>query len=225
MGARSRQGCLPCRRRKKKCDEIKPICTACERNCLGCDWPALPFHLEPMKSTAFLGPDELGFLLTSMARTPIGLARIPIPLSPLALSRPMSFGLQSPRLLYHYIKDTANSLVCLQDNDNPFLHTIVPAALNDDLLMHAILALSGVHLMQRLPRPNYAVQSSTWFSYTRALKILRVGLSDGLKDDSSVDSALRALLVVLLLYILEVCFCFNYGNTMLTLTHKGHNRK
>lgn len=116
----------------------------------------------------------------------------------------MSFGLQSQRLLYHYIKDTANRLVCLQDGDNPFLHTIFPAALNDDFLMHAILALSGVHLMQRLPRPNYAVQSSTWFSYTRALKILRVGLSDGFKDHSTVDPALRALLVVLIFYILEV---------------------
>lgn len=211
MGVRSRQGCLPCRRRKKKCDEIKPICTACERNCLGCDWPALPLHHEPIKSRSFPSPDELGFQFTSMTKSPIGLAQIPISLSPLALSRPMSFGLQSQRLLYHYIKDTANSLVCLQDNDNPFLHTIVPAALNDDLLMHAILALSGVHLMQRLPRPNYAVQSSTWFSYTRALKILRVGLSDGFKDDSSVDPALRALLVVLIFYILEVCFLFFTG--------------
>jgi hypothetical protein len=116
----------------------------------------------------------------------------------------MPFGPQSQRLLYHYIEDTANRLVCLQENDNPFLHIVVPAALDDDLLMHAILALSGVHLMQRLPCPNYAVQCSTWFSYTRALKILRVGLSDGFKDDSSVDAALRALLIVLIFYMIEV---------------------
>lgn len=32
-------GCLTCRRRKKKCDEVKPVCTGCERNFLQCEWP------------------------------------------------------------------------------------------------------------------------------------------------------------------------------------------
>jgi hypothetical protein len=36
---RSRTGCFTCRRRKKKCDEAKPICRGCERNRLQCHWP------------------------------------------------------------------------------------------------------------------------------------------------------------------------------------------
>lgn len=36
---RSRNGCLCCRRRRKKCDEQKPICVACQRNKLSCTWP------------------------------------------------------------------------------------------------------------------------------------------------------------------------------------------
>jgi hypothetical protein len=36
---RTRHGCLTCRRRKKKCDETKPSCVACARNCLDCSWP------------------------------------------------------------------------------------------------------------------------------------------------------------------------------------------
>lgn len=36
---RSKNGCLTCRRRKKKCDEVKPICGACRRNFLQCVWP------------------------------------------------------------------------------------------------------------------------------------------------------------------------------------------
>ena len=36
---RSSTGCLICRRRKKKCDEVKPTCTACKRNFLECIWP------------------------------------------------------------------------------------------------------------------------------------------------------------------------------------------
>ncbi|PGG99042.1 hypothetical protein GX51_06458 [Blastomyces parvus] len=36
---RTRTGCFSCRRRKKKCDEVKPICLACIRNKLDCSWP------------------------------------------------------------------------------------------------------------------------------------------------------------------------------------------
>ncbi|KAK7229979.1 hypothetical protein V2G26_002149 [Clonostachys chloroleuca] len=37
---RSRRGCFTCRRRKKKCDERKPVCKGCTRNKLECKWPA-----------------------------------------------------------------------------------------------------------------------------------------------------------------------------------------
>jgi Fungal specific transcription factor domain/Fungal Zn(2)-Cys(6) binuclear cluster domain len=37
---RVRTGCLRCRQRKKKCDEVKPICRACKRNELQCEWPS-----------------------------------------------------------------------------------------------------------------------------------------------------------------------------------------
>ncbi|GAA5842189.1 hypothetical protein JCM9279_002815 [Rhodotorula babjevae] len=35
---RTRNGCLPCRKRKKLCDEVKPACGACERLVLTCEW-------------------------------------------------------------------------------------------------------------------------------------------------------------------------------------------
>ncbi|KAH8658039.1 fungal-specific transcription factor domain-containing protein [Xylariales sp. PMI_506] len=38
---RSRTGCFTCRRRKKKCNEAKPVCRGCERNGLQCSWPDL----------------------------------------------------------------------------------------------------------------------------------------------------------------------------------------
>jgi hypothetical protein len=36
---RTRTGCMTCRQRKKKCDELKPRCVACNRNKLDCIWP------------------------------------------------------------------------------------------------------------------------------------------------------------------------------------------
>lgn len=103
------------------------------------------------------------------------------------------------------MKDTANRLACLQDSQNPFLHTILPVALSDELLMNSILALSGVHLMQRVPQLDLHVQFLASSSYTRALKQLRIALSDLTRNGSSVDGAWRALLIVLIFYLLEVC--------------------
>ncbi|PYI31042.1 hypothetical protein BP00DRAFT_457237 [Aspergillus indologenus CBS 114.80] len=37
---RVRTGCWACRRRKKKCDEAKPVCGGCLRNKLTCQWPS-----------------------------------------------------------------------------------------------------------------------------------------------------------------------------------------
>ena len=202
MGARSRQGCLPCRRRKKKCDEVKPVCAACQRNCLGCDWPACSLQKDQTKNE--LPSDQRQLELQFLgAKRLNGLAQISLPLPSISVPRPSSFGPHFQRLIHHYTKDTANSIVCLQDGENPFLNTVFPAALHDDLLMHAIVALSGVHLMQRLPRPTREIQISTWYNYTRGLKMLRVGLSDGFGAVDGLVPALHALLVVLIFYILE----------------------
>ncbi|TID30609.1 hypothetical protein CANINC_000764 [Pichia inconspicua] len=48
---RTRSGCFTCRKRKKKCDEIGPVCSGCSRNFLKCVWPDqptqnLPKHFE-----------------------------------------------------------------------------------------------------------------------------------------------------------------------------------
>lgn len=37
---RTKSGCLTCRRRRKKCDELKPRCAGCNRNLLACKWPS-----------------------------------------------------------------------------------------------------------------------------------------------------------------------------------------
>lgn len=50
--SRSRTGCFTCRRRKKKCDERKPICSGCRQNSLECNWPALPSTLTKAQRLA-----------------------------------------------------------------------------------------------------------------------------------------------------------------------------
>ncbi|KAF4345914.1 C6 transcription factor [Fusarium beomiforme] len=57
---RSRTGCFTCRKRKKKCDESKPICSGCKRNKLDCVWP------EPQPAK---GPSRSSFGAASTSST------------------------------------------------------------------------------------------------------------------------------------------------------------
>ncbi|KAJ5183516.1 hypothetical protein N7492_001132 [Penicillium capsulatum] len=211
MGTRSRLGCFTCRRRKKKCDEVKPICTACLRNSLGCVWP----DLCPPERVNAVGSRQQTYngqpasestpwaLVSANAHHDLSRGPVPYALAGVTLPGCVSSGIETWALLDHYLKDTANRLACLQDNQNPFLYTILPVALQDELLMNSILALSGVHMMQRLPQLTPKMHCLTWGSYTRALKQLRVALSAAFHETSDIDAVWRALLVVLIFYLLE----------------------
>lgn len=43
---RTRSGCLCCRQRKKKCDEIKPSCGSCLKKSILCEWPQKKQQME-----------------------------------------------------------------------------------------------------------------------------------------------------------------------------------
>lgn len=51
---KSRKGCLRCKARKVKCDELRPVCTACQHHKLFCEWPDLVFacHQGPRARTS-----------------------------------------------------------------------------------------------------------------------------------------------------------------------------
>ncbi|KAL5630700.1 hypothetical protein BROUX41_000572 [Berkeleyomyces rouxiae] len=59
--SRSRNGCLTCRSRRKKCDEVKPICGSCDVGKRSCKWPppSRPnqFH-DGVSSTSSLEPQN-----------------------------------------------------------------------------------------------------------------------------------------------------------------------
>ncbi|KMP07205.1 hypothetical protein CISG_06823 [Coccidioides immitis RMSCC 3703] len=61
---RSKDGCRPCRIRKKKCDGRKPTCVSCERNVLLCSWFPNTAATDTSKDDAF----ETGLSLVSHSR-------------------------------------------------------------------------------------------------------------------------------------------------------------
>ena len=55
-GSRSRDGCFSCRRRKRRCDEEKPICASCRRTGSDCVYPNSPSAPTPMKFIVATSP-------------------------------------------------------------------------------------------------------------------------------------------------------------------------
>jgi hypothetical protein len=67
--ARSKEGCLTCKRRKVKCDEQRPRCSHCERLNLECKWQGLHARRQ---STATTSSDR-----NAVVRTPMSMSSGP----------------------------------------------------------------------------------------------------------------------------------------------------
>jgi hypothetical protein len=220
MFPRTRTGCLTCRQRKKKCDEVKPHCRACERNKLDCLWPPhirRRFKLDDYQGVAVDGhPHKLVVgrktsTATSAESVPPSLAG---EVSPKVIDNTdpdevvWSWGLNtflsqvragmllptSQVLLSYYLEFTAPKLA--PSPDVPFVSWVMPVAYNDDLLMHSILALAGAHLSYR--SHGIEIQHATCRHYSLAVRTLR-RISE---DETLIHEPLVLIRVILAVIIL-----------------------
>ncbi|KAH7020379.1 fungal-specific transcription factor domain-containing protein [Ilyonectria destructans] len=146
---RSRNGCLSCRHRKKKCGEEKPRCLGCRRNNLNCTW------LADQNETAAATPRLPGGTIASPDEGP-----------PSA----------SPLLLQHYVTTTATMLP-MPLRENAFLREFIPIASVDDMVMHSVLAVSGAHMNFRNASPG-PIQEATLDHYSTLVRQILVEVSE-----------------------------------------------
>lgn len=107
----------------------------------------------------------------------------------------------SSLLFTHYMSEMANVLSSFSpDGNNPFVTLLVPLCCNDDLLMHSLLALSGVHMKSR--NPGIEVSLATYRHYSVVIKTIRGCISEQTALD--VPQALRMLLTLMILSFFEV---------------------
>jgi hypothetical protein len=87
-------------------------------------------------------------------------------------------------------------------SSNPFITLVLPLAYSDDLLMHAVLALSGTQLSFKR-RDDLSVQSATRQHYSLLLQNLRHLFAEE-SAHHDVRRTLRLLLVLVVLCHVEV---------------------
>lgn len=139
MSKRSKTGCLICRRRKKKCDEVHPTCGGCARNHLPCQWAEDVYSSGSRRPRRRICWNRLWPSGLDIPRELDGMVTIfAVP------SRPIMY-----RLLAHF---TECSPVWMSISPgrrrDQFLRHVIPTALGHCLTMDCLLALSAGDLMK-----------------------------------------------------------------------------
>ena len=209
---RSKTGCLGCRRQRKKCNERRPTCSRCLTKMQPCHWPDTARTREP-------GPDrtpsvhEDASLVQDHASDTNPCQEISPATSTLNgdaepaeddqfLMAPLScsLGSVSSRFLAHFVAETSRYMTLVTPEKNPILTHMLPLAFSDELILHSLLALGGAHLQSKQGSPEI----NTWVCqhYGRVIYKLRDIISQEL---SKPIEWLRALLALLILYLIGVC--------------------
>ncbi|KAM0436992.1 hypothetical protein ACHAQK_007470 [Fusarium lateritium] len=156
MGGYTRQkrGCLTCRQRKKKCDQVYPVCSHCCRLNLVCKREA-PRAVEP---TASVDPD---LAVVSGVKAPRALELNGHIQGVTQLCRPLGLSVleigdenkgdlaHSRRAMMRYYTATLAFLLTTNLENNCFLSVILPMSFESPPLMYAVSAWASSHLALR----------------------------------------------------------------------------
>lgn len=219
---RSKSGCLVCRRQHKKCDERRPACSRCLLKGKACQWPGSSVHREPDlepdpepdRSRSFHDAATPPIQDTPVDANPSGEKTR---LSPTAATlneaaaisdkglhsiAPQSFSLDpvSSMFLAHFVAETSRYMTTVDPEMNPFLTHMLPLAFSDKLILHSLLALGGAHLECKQSSPE--INACVCRHYGRVIHQLQATIS---RRSSESIEWLRALLALLVLYLIGVC--------------------
>lgn len=231
---RSKSGCFPCRLRHRKCDEQKPICHGCTQKHLICSWPAtvsedagkVRWRLDlkaglgvskcaksSTRETPSKSQRRASVIPQTTARDHIStfqqrpsIARSPTPTRRKSLNKPYT-----SLLLEHFVSRTGHVLVGRDASKNPFLYYVLPIAQQNEFVMHALLAVSGVHM--QLWNQGVEIIKATYEHYGAVLKRLEVLLTDWVAG--SREETLNLFLVTTLMCMYEA---FS-GDVNVSLSH------
>ncbi|KAL1847686.1 hypothetical protein Daus18300_013853 [Diaporthe australafricana] len=144
---KARTGCTLCKRRRVKCGEEKPECRNCSAHGATCVYEAVASRRRPLpKASASPGPS----IQSSQGDTP-------------------AFTLDHMELMHHYTASTALTLSSVSEVKEVWRDNVPRIALQTDYVLHALLALSAMHLSQIRPHDGHSYWTMGFELYQAAL--------------------------------------------------------
>uniref|UniRef100_A0A0B7KCT4 Zn(2)-C6 fungal-type domain-containing protein n=2 Tax=Bionectria ochroleuca TaxID=29856 RepID=A0A0B7KCT4_BIOOC len=199
--SRTRTGCLTCRSRKKKCDEVRPRCAGCRRNLLDCKWPAYIAWNGGSQTDAIHPRPKDDARYDHQAQGQASPSPGPYPNIYTGEDRACALTPHSILLLGHFARETVSFFAMTPLRSNPLLMLLMPLGCIDDLLMHSLLALGGAHLAHKNPT-NMLLADSTRLHYANLIRGLRVEIAR--LDDNDLECKERLLSVLGITCLYEI---------------------
>ncbi|RAH85816.1 hypothetical protein BO86DRAFT_304284 [Aspergillus japonicus CBS 114.51] len=188
---RSTTGCIMCRTRKKKCDELHPICTGCQRNGLICEWPSAERPQRKPRRSQHHHLSQIGYALPPHIEAMITVFAVP--------NADMA-----SRLLSHFTDYSPRWLSTRTGRRrSEFLNHLIPAAMDSPLILKCMLTVSAADLIKYDPS-NVGLKGAAVEYYGQALASLREAIADEERSGSSPSVADYTLLAVLLICLHEI---------------------
>lgn len=218
---RSRNGCLTCRSKRKKCDEVKPVCTGCTRSKQECTWPTADKHSSDQQ----LGSQQHGVLANdNYDQRIISTSNPTSALSLLTASRTttppasihvaptygnLAYLSDSSRPLYQQYLDFTAEMLTRGPSEvgNPFINYLLPLAASDQLVLDGILAIAGAHLTVN-DTTDLNLEVATRGHFAKVLAGLQELLSSEsaqmISEDTKNTTSTRSSQILLILQLLCV---------------------
>jgi hypothetical protein len=199
------KGCIPCKIRRKKCDERKPTCVACTRNVLLCAWSSESPTSKPHNSGGKRLKTKSQQLVRHQPAPKSMISDMTLSVAPNAIHPQLAHS--KTNFLYSFFYARAAQTLSIKDGEgNPFVHVLIPLAATSDIVFQAMLAFSGAMYEQQ---HSDALAATTWGHYAQAIRGLKHTLT--FYVDNQVDKGTELVATVLLLLSLEVSRMRHFG--------------
>ncbi|KAH8127448.1 fungal-specific transcription factor domain-containing protein [Trichoderma asperelloides] len=146
---RSRQGCLTCRARRKRCDAHRPVCRTCTRLNAECRWPD-KLQISGSSSAA-KPPRSQDAATTARSDLELGLFN--------SLAGNVDVGWTADA--YPSASTTTHGITVVQSSSNFFTSLYIPMAFHCTGVMDAIIACAAAHLAKSVREPEKSRELSS----------------------------------------------------------------
>ncbi|KAF2108841.1 hypothetical protein BDV96DRAFT_503782 [Lophiotrema nucula] len=139
---KSRKGCIQCKQRHTKCDEVHPQCTNCVRLEIQCSWPDRKNGLSPQAQSPH---PETHVIMAQGSRS---FTRINSPAAAVSV-----LGLDDMRLLHHWTTKTCKSMD-LGAMSSIWQEDFIEIGFEHPFLLHGFLAVAAIHKAVSAPQTD-----------------------------------------------------------------------
>ncbi|KAJ0158678.1 hypothetical protein CTA2_11088 [Colletotrichum tanaceti] len=189
---KSKLGCHTCKRRKIKCDELRPACHNCVRHLVHCDFlqgnPTTPRPLRSMHIVLQSHPGIADEAAAAAAR-PLQMMIPP----PVGQVRELNF--VDLELIHNFTTSVYTTLSTDPLVRHMWRVSVVRMALKCEYVMRALLSISALHLAHRQPGRKEGLVAKALL-YHRSASREAMGLMSGLDERNAEDLFLFSLLTI-----------------------------